>query len=148
MSLFALAGFEFESFKYISKGICIARMKRRERVVQNAWIFAGEAFANEFFKFWNVQIEQFGDEAERENIFALVLSRSADGFDRQAGNRNAEMMIFPFPFFLRLDVVGIEKHDAAFFERSDMVFVGMLVEAEQHIGFVARTQTSPEPMRT
>ena len=49
-------------------------------------------------------------------------------------------MIILLPFRLRLDVVGIIKHDAALFERADVVFVGMLVKRQQHVGLVARAQ--------
>ena len=80
------------------------------------------------------------DEAERVNVFALVLGRAADGFDGRAGNRNADVVIILFPFRLRLDVVGIVKHDAAFFERADVVFVGMLVKRQQHVRLVAGAQ--------
>ena len=58
----------------------------------------------------------------------------------QARNRHADMVIILFPFRLRLDVVGIVKHDAALFQRTDVVFVGVLVKRQQHVRLVARTQ--------
>ena len=56
------------------------------------------------------------------------------------GNRNADVVIILLPFRLRLDVVGVVKHDAALFERVDVVFVGMLVKRQQHVGLVAGAQ--------
>src|SRR5208283_2648130 len=57
-------------------------------------------------------------------------------------------MIILFPLRPRLDVIGIVKHDAAFLERANVVFVGMLVERQQHVRLVPALNTSPEPMRT
>jgi len=45
-------------------------------------------------------------------------------------------------------VVGIVKHDAAFFERADVIFVGMLVETEETSASSPELKTSPLPMRT
>ena len=115
-------------------------MKRRQRVFHDAFVLAAETFADQFFQFRHVEIEHPRDEAERVNVFALVLGRAADGFDGQRGNGNADVMIILLPFRLRLDVVGIIKHDAALFERADVVFVGMLIKRQQHVGLVARAQ--------
>ena len=51
------------------------------------------------FQFRHGQDEHFGDEAQGEYIFAHFLGGAADGFDRQAGNRNAEMMIILLELF-------------------------------------------------
>ncbi len=98
--------------------MAVTGVERGQGVVQNAGVLAGETFADEFFQLGHVQIEHLGHQAEGENIFALVLGRAADGFDRQAGNGHADMMIFLLPFGLGFDVVGIVKDDAALFERS------------------------------
>src|SRR5207302_10173726 len=60
---------------------------------------------------------------ERKDILALVFRRAADGLDRQAGNRNAEVMIVFLPLGLGLHVIGVVQDDAALLERIDVVFV-------------------------
>ena len=77
-------------------------MKRRKGVVKHALVFAGETFADELFELRHIEIKHPRDQAERVNVFALVLGRAADGFDRQRGNGDADVMILLFPFRLGL----------------------------------------------
>jgi len=99
-------------------------------------------------QFRHVEVEHPRQQAERVNIFALVLGRAANGFDRQRGNRNADVMIVLLPFGLRFNMIGIEKHDAAFFKRTNVVLVRVLIKREQQVGIIARAQDLAEPMRT
>ncbi len=115
-------------------------MERRQRVVQNARILAGETLAQKLFQLRHIQIEHPGDEAERVNVFALVLGGAADGLDRERGNRNAHVVIIGFPFRLGRHVVAVVKHDAFFLERTDVAFVAVLVKRQQHVGFVTGGQ--------
>ena len=115
---FVLAFHELEGLQHVAQRMAVTGMERRQRVVQNARIFAGETFADQLFQLGHIQIKHLGHEAERVNIFALVLGRAADGFHHQAGDRHADMMIILLPFGLRLDVVRIIQDDAALFQRS------------------------------
>ena len=83
MAVLFLAVDELERFQHVAERIGVAGMKRRERVVQDARVLAGETFADELFQLRHVQVEHFGDQAEGENVLALVLGRAADGLDRQ-----------------------------------------------------------------
>ena len=78
----------------------------------------------------------FADQAEDENVFALVLGRAAERFDGQAGDRNADVDE-TFVVEIRLDVVRIVKQDAAFLQRVDVVLVTVLVKRDEQIRFVA-----------
>ena len=120
--------------------MAVAGMERRQRVVHDALVLAAKALGNQFFQLRHVEIEHPRNEAERVNVFALVLGRAADGLDRQRGNGNADVVIVLLPFGLGLDVVGVKQHDAALFERVDVAFVGMLVKRQQHVGLVARAE--------
>src|SRR5262245_53185146 len=115
-------------------------MESRKRILDDALVFAGEAFLNQFFKFWHVKVEHTRDETECINVLTLILGRTTNGFNRQARNWNAHVVIFLLPFGLWLDMVGIVKSDAALLERGDVVFVGMLIESEEHVGFIPGAQ--------
>ncbi len=84
-------------------------------------------------------MENFRDQAEDENVFALVLGRAAQRLDRQASDRHAdvdETLVVE----VRLDVIGVVKQDAAFFEKVDVVLVAVLIKRDQEIGFVTRRE--------
>ena len=68
------------------------------------------------------------------------MAGAADGLDREAGNGHADMAVALLPFRPGLNVVGVVKHNAAQLQRIDMVFVAVLVKAEQHVRLVARAQ--------
>ena len=78
----------------------------------------------------------FADQAEDENVFALVLGRAAERFDGQAGDRHADVNE-TFVVEIRLDVIRIVKQDAAFFQKVDVVLITVLVKRDEKIGFVA-----------
>ena len=69
-------------------------------------------------------------------VFALILGGSADGFDSQARDGNADVVIVSLEFGFGFHVVRIVKNDAALFEGADMTFVGMLVKSEQHVSII------------
>ena len=133
---FALALDEFKSLQHIAQRVAVTGMEGGQRVVQHAHVFAAEALANKLFQFGHIQIEHLGHQTQSKNILPLVLRRPANRLDRQTRNRNSEMMIFLLPFGLGLHVVRIVKHDAALLERIDVLFVGVLVKGEQHVGVV------------
>ena len=108
MAVFALTVHELESLQHVAEWVAVTRVECRERVLDDALVFAGEAFGDQFLELRQIKIKHLRDEAERINVFPLVLGCAADGFHRQTGNRDAEVMIILLPFGLRLDVVGIE----------------------------------------
>jgi hypothetical protein len=79
--------------------------------------------------------ENFRDQAEDENVFALVLGRAAERFNGQAGDRHADVNE-TFVVEVRLDVVRIVKQDAALAEKIDVVLVTVLIKRDQKIGFI------------
>ena len=107
MTVFLLGINKLEGFQHVAERVRMTGMERGEGVVQNARVFAGETFADQFFEFRQVQIKHLGDEAEGKNVFTFVLGRAADGFNRQAGNGNAKVMIRLFEFLIGHDMVGI-----------------------------------------
>ena len=81
------------------------------------------------------------DQAQGQKMFLrMFLGRASDGLHGQGSTGNADVMIDFLQFGLRLDVVGIVKHDAALLERAEMVLVGMLVEGQEHVAVVARAE--------
>ena len=57
--------------------ISVAGLKSHQRGVRDALIFAGKFFADQPFQLLDIEMENFRDQAEDENVFALVLRRSA-----------------------------------------------------------------------
>src|SRR5205814_6471539 len=102
----------------------------------DALVFAGKFFANQFFQLVGVEVENFRDQPEDENVFALVFSRSAERFDGETGDRHADVNE-TFVVEVRLDVVRIVKQHAAFLQKIDVVLITMLIERDEKIGFVA-----------
>ena len=98
-----------------------------------------ENFSVITFQFVGVEVENFRDQAENENVFAFVLSGAAERFHGQTGNGHADVKE-TFIIEIRLDVVRIVKQDAAFAQESDVVLVTVLVKRHQKIGFIARGQ--------
>ena len=121
----------------IADRIGVAGLKRHERGVDDALVFAGEFFLDQRLQLLDIEMENFRDQAEDENVFALVLRRSAERFDGQSGDRHADVNE-TFVVEVRLDVVGIVKQDAAFFQKADVVLVTVLIKRDEEIGFVAR----------
>jgi hypothetical protein len=82
-------------------------------------------------------MEDLRDETEHEHVLALVLRGAAERFDREAGDRHAEINE-ALVVEIRLDVVAIVKEDAALFQEADVILVAVLVERDEEVGFVAR----------
>ena len=110
---FMMAVHEVERLDEIAERISIAGMESGQRVLHNAFVFAAESFLNEPFQFRYVQVEHAGDEAKRIDVLAFVLGRSANGFDAESRNGNADLMIQILPFGFGLHVIGIIQHDPA-----------------------------------
>ena len=91
------------------------------------------------FSFSVVEMENFRDQAEDENVFALVLGRAAERFDGQTSDGHADVNE-TFIVQVRLDVVRIVKQDAAFAQKVDVVLVTVLVKRDEKIGFIARRE--------
>ena len=112
-------------------------MKRHDRGVGDALVFAGEFFFDQRRQLLDIEMKNLRDQAEDENVFALVLRRPAQRLDRQSGDRHADVNE-TFVVEVRLDVVGIVKEDAAFFQKADVVLVTVLIKRDEEIGFIAR----------
>src|SRR5436190_18447860 len=123
----------------IADGITVAGLERHQGGVHDTLVFAGELFANQRLQFFDVEVENFRDQAENENVFALVLRGAAERFNGEAGDRHANVNE-TFIVKVRLDVVGIVKENAAVFEETDVVLVAVLVKRDEEIGFVAGRQ--------
>ncbi len=121
----------------VADRVSVAGLERHDRGVDDALVFAGEFFRDQRLQLVDVEIENLRDQAEDENVFALVLRRPAERFDRQAGDRHADVNE-TFVVEVRLDVVRIVKQDAAFFQKVDVVLVTVLIKRDEEIGFIAR----------
>ena len=85
-------------------------------VIQNADVFAPEAFSNQRLQLGYVQIEHLSQQAQRVDILAFIFRGSANRLDRQTRNRDANMMKLTLPLRFGLHVVGIEKHNTSLLE--------------------------------
>ena len=112
-------------------------------VIENAGVLAGETLCDQRFQLGDVQIKHLGDQTQCINVFTLVFRGTTNGFHRESCDGHAHMAIKTSPFFLGLHVIRIIKNDSTFFEGTDMVFVGMLIESEKNIRFIARAQNFP-----
>ena len=65
----------------IADGITVAGLERHQRGVDDALVFTGEFFADQRLQLLDVEMENFRDQAEDENILALILGRPAQRFD-------------------------------------------------------------------
>ena len=127
----------------IADWIGVAGLERHQRGVDDALVFAGEFFADQCLQLLDIEIENLRDQPEDENVFALVLRGAAERFDGQAGDRHADVNE-TFVVEVWLDVIGIVKQDAAFFQKVDVVLVTVLIKRDEEVGFVARRRTSPD----
>src|SRR5262249_22051697 len=99
-------------------------------------VFAAKLIGNDPSQLVGIELENFCDEPQHENVFAFVLGGAAESFDGQTGDRDADVNV-PFVVQVRLDVVGIVKQDAALAEKADVVLITVLIERDQKIGVVA-----------
>ena len=120
----------------VADRVGVAGRERHERGVDDALVFAGEFFLDQRRQLLDIEMKNLRDQAEDENVFALVLGRAAERFDGQAGDRHADVNE-TFVVEVRLDVVGIVKQDAALFQKVDVVLVTVLIKRDEEIGFVA-----------
>ena len=99
-------------------------------------VFPPEALADERGELLDIEVEDAGDQAEDEEILALVLGGAADGLDGGGGDRHAdrgEALVVGVGF----DVVGVVDQHAALAERGQMALVAVLVEGDEEVGLVA-----------
>ena len=122
--------------KHFADRICVAGLERHQRGVDDALVFTGEFLRDQFFQFVGVEIENFRDQSEHENVFALVLRGAAERFDRKASNGDADVDE-TFVVEVRLDVVGIVKKDPAFAQKMEVILIAVLIKCDQKIGLVA-----------
>ena len=121
----------------IADRVGVAGLERHDRGVGDALVFAREFFVDQIvFSLLDIEMEDLRDQAEDEDVFALVLGRAAERFDGQAGDGNADVNE-AFVVEIGLDVVGIIKENAAFFQEADVVLVAVLIKGDEEIGFVA-----------
>ena len=118
-----------------SDRVGVSGLERHQRGVDDALVFAGEFFADDLFHLLDIEVKNFRDQAEDEDVFALVLGGAAQRLDRQAGDRHADVNE-AFVVEIRLDVIGIIKQDAAFPQEVDVVLVAVLIKGDEEIRFV------------
>ena len=109
--------------------IRVTSLERHQRRVDDALVFAGEFFADQFFELLDIEAENFRDETEDEDVFAFVFGGAAERFDRQSGNGHADINE-TFVVEVWLNVVRIVKQHAAFFQEIEMVLVTVLIKRD------------------
>ena len=67
--------------QHLADGIRVASCKRHDSSVDDALVFARELFFNQPGQLLDIEGENFRDQAEDENILALILGRPAQRFD-------------------------------------------------------------------
>ncbi|MFM1944074.1 MAG: hypothetical protein RI897_3056 [Verrucomicrobiota bacterium] len=128
---------EGEDFAEATDGVGVAGVEGEEGVIDDAFVFTGEALSDEEFEFGDIEVEHAGEEAEHEDVFTFIAGGSADGFDGEVGDGDTDVAVVFLPFRFGFHVVGIVEDDAAFAEGIDMAFVGVLVEGDEEVGFIA-----------
>jgi hypothetical protein len=128
----------------VADGIGVAGGEGHDGGVNDALVFAGKFFFDQGRELLDIEMKDFRDQTEDENVFALVFRRSPERFDGQACDRDADVNK-TFVVEVRLDVVGIVKEDAAVFQKADVVLVTVLIERDEEIGFVARGKDFARP---
>ncbi len=122
--------------EHFADRISVAGLERHQRGIDDALVFAREFFRDQLFQLLGIEIENFRDQSEHENVFAFVFSGAAERFDGEAGDRHADINE-TFVVEVRLDVVRIVKQHATFAQEIDVVLVTVLIKRDQEIGFVA-----------
>src|SRR6266550_3974800 len=69
----------------------VTGLKCHQRRVDDALVLAAEFLGNQPFQLVSVEIENFRDQTEDENIFAFVFGGAAERFDRQTCDRHADV---------------------------------------------------------
>src|SRR5207302_6953741 len=123
----------------LADGVSVAGRKRHNGRVDDALIFTGKLFFDQRRQLLDIKMKNLRDQAEDENIFALVFGRAAECFDCQSGNGYADINK-TFVVEVGLDVVRIVKQDAAFFEKVNVVLITVLIKRDEKIGFVTSRQ--------
>src|SRR5207237_1796331 len=121
----------------LDDGVSVAGRKRHNGGVDDALIFTGKLFFDQRRQLLDIKMKNLRDQAEDENIFALVFGRAAECFDCQSGNGYADINK-TFVVEVGLDVVRIVKQDADFFEKVDVVLIHVLIKREEQNGIVTR----------
>ena len=119
----------------VADRIRVTGLERHQCRVDHAFVFPSEFLGDNSFQLLNIEIKNFSDEAEDENIFAFVLGRAAERFHGKTGDRHADVKE-TFIVEVRLDVVRVVKQDAAFSQEADVILVTVLIKRDQKIGFV------------
>ena len=120
----------------VADGVGVAGRERHDGGVDDALVFAGEFFFDQRRQLLDIEMEDFRDQPEDENVFAFVLRGAAERFDGEAGDRHADVNE-AFVVEVGLDVIGIVKENAAVFQKADVVLVAVLIKRDEEIGFVA-----------
>src|SRR5207244_3325356 len=120
----------------VADGVSVTGGKRHDGGVGDAGVFAGKFFFDQRRELLDIEMKNFRDQTEDENVFAFVLRRSAKSFDGQSCDWHADVNK-TFIVEVRLDVVGIVKEHAAIFQEADVVLVAVLIKRDEEIGFVA-----------
>ena len=131
---------ELKCLQQVFQRMTIASVEARQRVRHHRRVLAAEPFFDQLRQLHHIQIKNLRQQTHRENVLALVLARAAHRLDRQARDVHADMAIHLLPLRLRRHMVRVVEHDAAGFQRADVVLVGMLVKAQQHVRIITRAQ--------
>src|SRR4030095_15918142 len=123
----------------ISNRVPIAGLKGHQSRVHDALVLSTEFFGDQSFQLVGVEIENFRDQAEDENVFAFVLGRAAERFNGQSSDRHGDVNE-PCVIEVRFDVVRIVQQYAALAKKTYVVLVTVLVKRYQKIGFITGRQ--------
>ncbi len=122
--------------KNLADRVAVTGLECHERGVDDALVLARKFFGDDSPHLLDIEMENFADEAEDENVLALVLGGAAERFDGEASDRNADVNE-TFVVEIRLDVIRIVKQDAAFLKKIEVVLITVLVKRDEKVGFVA-----------
>jgi len=85
---------------------------------------------------WRRELEDAGEQAEGEEVLALLARGAAEGLDGEGGDGDADFDEAVVVHVGR-DLVGVVEQDAAFAEKADVLVVAVLVEGDQEVRLVS-----------
>ena len=69
--------------QHVANRVRVSGLESHQCRVHDALVFAAEFFGDDSLQFLDIEIKNLRDQAEHENVFALVLGGAAERFDGQ-----------------------------------------------------------------
>ena len=91
--LTGVAGFQMIGVGEVAELVAVATVEGQEGHAEHVFLFLAELALDDALQFVHIQLERLAEQAEHEEILALVLGRAADGFHGGGSDRHADVMM-------------------------------------------------------